>query len=100
MLVTIPSCVCVNDCVLQAKKDKKEKKQASQDGDFEIKPDKSVPQIDTSKWPLLLKVSNLRSAGCCASFIWVFARVCCLIVSSFFRLAFAVLAFPARFTDR
>lgn len=45
--------------MLQAKKDKKEKKQAGSEGDFEIKPDKSVPQIDTSKWPLLLKVSEL-----------------------------------------
>lgn len=94
----------VNDCSIgahfQAKKDKKEKKQAGSEGDFEIKPDKSVPQIDTSKWPLLLKVSELISAGCCASFICIFARIGCFIVSSCFRLAFAVLTFPVCFTDR
>lgn len=38
--------------------------------DFLIKPDKSAPALDTSKWPLLLKnydKLNVRTGGCAAS---------------------------------
>ena len=36
-------------------KDKKEKKTSSSDQDFVIKPESTVPRLDTSQWPLLLK---------------------------------------------
>lgn len=40
-------------------KSKKEKKEQT-DSDFTIKPQSVTPVLDTSQWPLLLKVSFLK----------------------------------------
>ena len=37
---------------------KKAKKTAEAEEDFSIKPEKGLPSIDTSSWPLLLKVTH------------------------------------------
>ena len=38
------------------KKSKTQKAEETTVGEFIIKPEKSTPKLDTSKWPLLLKV--------------------------------------------
>lgn len=83
----------------QQKKDKKEKKRPA-DGDdqadeFQIKPDKSVPTIDTSKWPLLLKVRPLPRIAC-AQFLGFFdfelCGACAPVVHGLSQLAPAAVA--------
>ena len=41
---------------------KKSKKTVEAEEDFSIKPEKGLPSIDTSSWPLLLKVTQAHSA--------------------------------------
>jgi hypothetical protein len=41
------------------KKSKISKTEENQDNEFVIKPEKSTPKLDTSNWPLLLKVFKL-----------------------------------------
>jgi H/ACA ribonucleoprotein complex subunit 4 len=40
------------------KKSKAQKVEEENDKEFMIKPEKSTPKLDTSKWPLLLKVTT------------------------------------------